>query len=106
LTSNECQRPATTPTATDVCKVDLVILIDASGSQQDEFTSTRGFIHDVVSFPSEEVYSSGALAVAVVKFGTEGELVLDLQSNQVKANVVNAVDSVELIGGGTSAVSG
>ena len=88
------------------CVFDLFVVLDVSGSVEDDFKKARDFTADVISSVDSSFYASGKIAVEVVQFHTSASVAIPFKNTRSKVDLVNEVKAIEHVGGGTSTLSG
>lgn len=86
--------------------VDLVFVIDTSGSVQSDFLQERKVAEDIVQRIPAEAFASGRLSVSVVKFFSIARLEIPFDHPQDKASVLSQIRGIKHTGGATSGVAG
>uniref|UniRef100_A0A914W167 VWFA domain-containing protein n=1 Tax=Plectus sambesii TaxID=2011161 RepID=A0A914W167_9BILA len=85
--------------------VDLVFIIDSSGSVTDDFVKERKFATDLIEAAPAGDFDE-RIAVAAVRFSKSAELVFPFGEVKGQAQLIEHINNINHTGGATSAVSG
>ncbi|KAL3997471.1 von Willebrand factor type A domain family protein [Acanthocheilonema viteae] len=86
-------------------KVDLMVVLDSSGSVFNAFEGERRLVHDLINSLAAKAIEDGRIQVSVVRFASSAEIVIPSKINQTPNEIIGALDKIKFTGGGTRIAS-
>jgi hypothetical protein len=72
------QRAARQAGSTSACLLDVIFVVDVTGSVNEEFGRHKARLLKFINYPSVADYASGRIDISIVQFNTQGTLVRPL----------------------------
>ncbi|KAM3721675.1 Collagen alpha-6(VI) chain [Dirofilaria immitis] len=82
-------------------KIDLMIVLDSSGSVFHAFENERKLVHDLIDSLIPVAFENGRVQISVVRFSSSTEIVIPSKINQTRNEIMKELDKIKFTGGGT-----
>ncbi|VDK80733.1 unnamed protein product [Litomosoides sigmodontis] len=87
-------------------KVDLMIVLDSSGSVFGEFENGLKFVHNLINSLTPTALEDGRIQVSLVRFASSAEVVIPFEISQTRNEILKKLDKIKFTGGSTRIANG